>query len=386
VLQAERCGADLASREAIMRRPGHRRSRARRRFAPVSTSATLSAVAGRLTTLLGGVAIPLYAVGAVVTNGAARWVLLGMTALLAFAACLPARQPKVSEAPYTVATCVGAVLLWGWLAPAETVLLAGVQAAGTVYLGLMVPRPHAEIGLGAVALAYLGSPLIAGTWGDPALQMVGVAATDLALGALLLGVRVTTERKVDERTQALAAANERLEQLARTDPLTGLANRRRLEEVLARAWAHAGTTGRPVAAIMSDIDHFKQYNDHYGHLRGDGCLQRVAGVLAAGARGTDVAARYGGEEFAVILPGTGLEDACRTAERLRTEIAGMGEEHALSPCGFLTVSIGVAAALPGGGMVKEDLIQQADDALYRAKRDGRNRIGAGPDPARLPAA
>jgi diguanylate cyclase (GGDEF)-like protein len=366
-----------------VRPSSNRRAGGSHRFRPDGSSAPLSTVAGRLTTLLAGVATPLYAVGAALTDGPARWVLLGITVLLAVSACLPPRQLKASEAPYTVVMCVAAVLLWGWLAPDQSVLLAGVQAAGMIYLGMMVPRPHADAGLVAVTVAYLGSQLLAGVRGDDAWQAAGLAATDLALGALLLGIRVTAEREVGERTQALAAANERLEQLARTDPLTGLANRRRLEAALAGAWAHADRTGRPVAALMIDIDYFKQYNDRYGHLRGDACLQRVAGVLAAGARDTDLAARYGGEEFSVILPDTDLEAAHRIADRVRAEIAGLAVEHALSPFGILTVSVGVAAAVPGHGVATDDLIGQADDGLYRAKREGRNRIAAGP--AREPA-
>jgi diguanylate cyclase (GGDEF)-like protein len=347
--------------------PGRRRVRREARPRPVPPAASLASVAGRRTTLLGGVGIPLYLVGAVVTEGAGRWLMLAMTAFLALAACLPPRQLQVREAPVTVAMCVGAVLLWGWVAPAEPLLAATGLAAGAVFLGLMVPRPYAEIGLGAVTVAYLGSQWAIGVRGDHAWQVAGVAATDLALGALMLGIRVTTERQVGERTRALAEANDRLERLARTDPLTGLANRRRLEEVLAAC-------ARPVCAIMIDIDHFKQYNDRYGHPAGDACLRTVAAVLTHGARGTDVVARYGGEEFCVILPDTGLDDACRVAERIRAEIAGLREEHGPAPLGFLTVSAGVAATAAGPG---EDLIARADAALYRAKRDGRDRVAAG---------
>jgi diguanylate cyclase (GGDEF)-like protein len=208
--------------------------------------------------------------------------------------------------------------------------------------------------------------------------VAGVAATDTGLGVLMLGIRIITERKVDERTGALAAANEKLERLSRTDPLTGLANRRRLEHALTETWQRAGTAGGPVGALMVDIDYFKQYNDHFGHLGGDSCLQKLAAVLAAGARDTDIVARYGGEEFCVVLPDTDLAAAWRIAERLRQAVAGLQVEHPASPTGHLTVSVGVAAAFPGGETSRQDLLQQADEGLYLAKRNGRNRVAASP--------
>jgi diguanylate cyclase (GGDEF)-like protein len=208
-----------------------------------------------------------------------------------------------------------------------------------------------------------------------------VAATDLALGILLLRIRLTTEREVNERTEALAAANGRLELLNGTDPLTGLANRRRLEKALADEWAQCLATERPVSVVMIDIDHFKLYNDHYGHLEGDHCLRTVAAELAASARGADVVARYGGEEFSIVLPDADLDVARQVAERARLNIACLQVEHATSPSGFLTVSIGIASAVPGHDGSAEDLVGQADRCLYEAKRNGRNRIAAVTAPA-----
>jgi diguanylate cyclase (GGDEF)-like protein len=117
-------------------------------------------------------------------------------------------------------------------------------------------------------------------------------------------VYTSLEHKVAERTQQLAAANQRLEQLSVTDPLTGLANRRRLDEVLRAEWLRATRQAAPLALAMIDIDHFKLYNDHHGHTIGDRCLQRVATCLATGTRATDLPARYGGEEFAIVMPDT----------------------------------------------------------------------------------
>lgn len=256
---------------------------------------------------------PLYGVGAVVTHGAGRWVMLAMFVLLACSACLRPRRQSRHESLPTMVFCAAVVVMWGAVAPDQTILLTAVVAVGMIYLALMARRPYAEIGLVMMTVAYVGSQWAFGARGDLAWQVAGVAVTDLALGALILSIRIMTERKVDERSQALAAANDRLEQLTRTDPLTGLANRRRLA----------------------------------------------------------------GEEFAVVMAGADLEAACRVAERIRTAIAGLGEEHATSPSGFLTVSAGVAAGGPGGGVVaKEGLIQLADERLYAAKRGGRNRVVA----------
>jgi diguanylate cyclase (GGDEF)-like protein len=343
-------------------------------------------VAGRLVPLLGSVTVPIYVAGAVVTHGVGHWVLLGMAVLLSLTMISPIREPKRREAPGTVVLCVATVVAWVSLVPNEPILLASVLAVSMVYMGLMVPRPYAELGIGAVAVAYLASEFALGAGGGQAWQMAGVAATDSGMGALMLGIRIITERKVDERTSALAAANEKLERLSRTDPLTGLANRRRLEDVLEETWQHAEATGHPVSVIMVDIDYFKQYNDRFGHLGGDGCLQKLAAVLTAGARETDIVARYGGEEFAVVLADTGLATARQVAERLRQAVAGLAEEHPASPTGHLTVSVGVATALPDAETSRRDLLRRADEGLYLAKRNGRNQVAAGPtaEPAAVP--
>jgi diguanylate cyclase (GGDEF)-like protein len=348
---------------------------------PASERATLAEVAGRLVPLLGSVTIPIYVAGAVVTHGVGRWALLGMTLVLSSSVFIPTRRPKRSEAPGTVTICVAAVVMWIRLVPHQPVLLTAVLAVSMVYMGLMVPRPFAQIGIGAAAVAYVGSEFAFGTAGGQAWQVFGVAATDAGMGGLMLGIRITTERKVNERTAALAAANEKLEQLSRTDALTGLANRRRLDDALAETWRRAGIAGRPISVIMIDIDYFKQYNDHFGHLGGDGCLQKLAAVLTAGARESDIVARYGGEEFAVVLPDTDFADAWNVAERLRRTVAGLEQEHPGSPTGYLTVSVGVASAFFSVGETgRRDLLQRADEGLYLAKHNGRNRVAARGEP------
>jgi diguanylate cyclase (GGDEF)-like protein len=345
---------------------------------PAGEVPSLASVAGRWTTLLGGVGAPLYGVGAIVTHGVARWVMLGIFVQLLIAVCLPQRTPTRRESPFTLTLCVGAVVLWGTLAAEQTALRAVALTVGIVYLALMALRPYAEIGLVLMPAAHLGTYLLVARGGGLSWQVAGVAATATALGALLLGIRVTTERRFGDRTRALAAANAQLEDLARVDPLTGMANKRRLGEVLDSMCAYAGRAGKPVSVIMIDIDHFKQYNDHYGHLRGDACLQAVATALAGSVRDGDLVARFGGEEFSIVLAGTGPDEALAIAERARAAVAGLAEEHAGAPRGIVTISAGVSTVLPAGADGPgEDLLRRADTALYAAKRDGRNRVVAG---------
>jgi diguanylate cyclase (GGDEF)-like protein len=128
---------------------------------------------------------------------------------------------------------------------------------------------------------------------------------------------------------------------------------------------------------MADIDHFKLYNDQFGHPGGDGCLRKVAAVLTASARTTDIVARYGGEEFAVILPDTDLDTAFLVAERIRENVVRLAEEHPGSPTGYLTVSLGVATAIPGGEPGAPELFKRADENLYEAKKRGRNQVASG---------
>src|SRR5262249_38062660 len=139
----------------------------------------------------------------------------------------------------------------------------------------------------------------------------------------------------------------RLAVLSITDPLTGLANRRRFDEVLSAEWQGAERRQSFIGAAMVDIDHFKLYNDRYGHLAGDHCLRRVTAALNESVRqGPDMVARYGGEEFAFILSGADYEVVQTVAERARAAVAALNEKHAGSGYGFVTVSIGIAAAVP----------------------------------------
>lgn len=172
---------------------------------------------------------------------------------------------------------------------------------------------------------------------------------------------------------------ELLESMARLDGLTGLYNRRELDRVLEAEWRRALRAGECVALVLLDIDEFKRLNDHYGHARGDQCLKTVARVLQAGlGRPSDLAARYGGEEFALLLPNTSGSGAAAVAERVRAQVASLGMPHEASQRHpVVTISAGVAAMVPIPQAAPELLLQVADQALYRAKERGRNRVCSG---------
>jgi diguanylate cyclase (GGDEF)-like protein len=183
-----------------------------------------------------------------------------------------------------------------------------------------------------------------------------------------------------------AAKNEGLEVLARIDGLTGLANRRRFDEVLQQELRRARRQCEPVSLVLLDVDRFKSYNDRYGHPMGDECLRRIAGAVSGALwRPGDLAARYGGEEMAVVLPGTEIVGAVLIAERLRSAVAALAIEHADSDEGIATVSAGVASIVPlRGDETAATVTAAADAALYQAKRGGRNRVcaaGTGQDAA-----
>ena len=179
-----------------------------------------------------------------------------------------------------------------------------------------------------------------------------------------------TQRELVQTKHELEARERELAAMAITDPLTGLANRRELDRRLSEEIARSQRTGAPLSLVMLDLDRFKAFNDRYGHPAGDDCLRTVAGILAKSTRPYDVVARYGGEEFVLMLPGTDQAEAVARAEDLRAEIArsdlpGMDAR--------ITASFGVASFADRG---PGRLMRAADDALYEAKRAGRNRVHA----------
>ena len=180
-------------------------------------------------------------------------------------------------------------------------------------------------------------------------------------------------------TRKLDAANQELRRLSSLDGLTGIANRRRFDDYIARAWRKATRAQTPLSLIMADIDFFKPYNDSYGHLSGDECLKSVARVLAGSLkRPGDLASRFGGEEFAIVLEETGLSGASHVAECIRESVERLGLTHRDSPvAAVVTVSLGVATSLPRPGLTADALLRLADYKLYEAKQTGRNRVLTG---------
>jgi diguanylate cyclase (GGDEF)-like protein len=184
----------------------------------------------------------------------------------------------------------------------------------------------------------------------------------------------------------LADANRELSAMSDRDPLTGLSNRRHLERFLDVLWGDDAAAAHPVACIMLDIDHFKGYNDRYGHLAGDDCLRTIGEIIHAHSRANeDLAARYGGEEFLILLPGVDLATAMRIAERIRWSVEEHAIPHHTADEGIVTISIGIAASRPREFSSYHELIATADGALYGAKAAGRNCIRSAVAPAAEPS-
>ncbi|RLT88427.1 MAG: diguanylate cyclase [Ketobacter sp. GenoA1] len=182
------------------------------------------------------------------------------------------------------------------------------------------------------------------------------------------------ENRVQERTRELEALNQKLEELSDTDQLTGLKNRRFLDRMLEEEYARGARYQHCLSVLLMDIDHFKQFNDTYGHLIGDDCLRQVAIAIRNGLRWpSDRATRYGGEEFCVVLPETGVEGALRVAERVRESVAAMRFLVKETPVP-VTVSVGVVALIPPADGRYTDMLSMADEALYQSKENGRNRV------------
>ncbi|MBC7455460.1 MAG: diguanylate cyclase [Massilia sp.] len=200
---------------------------------------------------------------------------------------------------------------------------------------------------------------------------------------LLLGTRVIRQLIEHDRLQqalreaksALEATNASLQLLALSDSLTGLANRRHFDQRLSVEFKRAMREQSSLALVMIDVDYFKRFNDHYGHVAGDNCLQLAARAVQGGQRRPgDIAARFGGEEFAILLPNTDLQGACAVAEAVRAAIADARFAHAGSPMHIVTVSVGVHAGIPAKGLSSFSLLEAADRSLYQAKAEGRNRV------------
>lgn len=203
------------------------------------------------------------------------------------------------------------------------------------------------------------------------------------VGSVVTFLDISERKQIQEALKLsnleLEEKNQRLKEMAIIDGLTGVANRRAFDEHLQSEWNRSLRSGVPVSLILLDIDFFKAYNDCYGHLAGDACLKRVADVLLSNyynRRPGDLAARYGGEEFTVILSATDEIAAMKIGERIRIDVANMKIPHEasmLEDFEHVTISVGVASMVPQTGDTPDQLIKAADEALYYAKSQGRNR-------------
>lgn len=295
-----------------------------------------------------------------------------------------------------------------WTAASYATVLAGMllavpALASAAALGEVLGVQTAVwIGAGAMLLIVILSVIVLWIWNRLLRAQVAKRTTALQrelaerekMEVALTYAREKLEERVKERTAVLEArnrelnatriqlqdANAQLMKLVSIDGLTGIANRRHFDEVLAREVRRCLRERQPLSLILCDIDGFKRYNDSYGHARGDDTLKRVAqAVDKTFRRAGDLGARYGGEEFAIILPGIDARRAWLFADRLRRNIWRLAIPNAVSPVADrVTISAGVATALPERIYAIEELIQAADAALYRAKGNGRNRVEAHP--------
>jgi diguanylate cyclase (GGDEF)-like protein len=316
----------------------------------------------------------------------AGWfVLLAFLALvrIGIVAAFRRRNPDAGEMPVWerrfVVSLVTTGLVWGvggWLVmPADSLVHQAV-----VYFFLMgmaggavaTYSAHAActyVTIGAVLLPATGWFVLQ----DDVLLRAMAAGGLVYVGAAYRATRVLSFflHRSFQLSHELQIANEKAEQLARTDELTGLRNRRAFYEQGELAVVQAQRYGRPLSAVMLDIDHFKTINDTWGHSAGDDALRALAGVITKSARSTDITGRVGGEEFAIVLPETTGNDAAAQAERLRRDVAGLSFRHGSIEITF-TCSFGVAELDDSGSL--DVLIARADAALYEAKAQGRNRV------------
>jgi diguanylate cyclase (GGDEF)-like protein len=286
--------------------------------------------------------------------------------------------------------------LWGALGTLillvhdPVVHLAVIFALGTNLCGAITRNSSEPIAaLGQVCLMKL--PLAAACLAtrDPIYMMFGV----WTLGEILVSHQriqrlhkqvvglLKANEKIAMTNAELDQCNQKLATLATTDPLTRLDNRRGFDVAFRREWRRALREHQPISLLLLDLDHFKKLNDTLGHQAGDECLQRVAdGIQMTIRRPVDLAVRYGGEEFAVLLPDTDAVAGRYMAERLCRAVEALGIHHPVNARGVATVSVGLATVIPDDAFMPSLLIEQADQALYRAKRSGRNRCCACGEP------
>ncbi len=250
-------------------------------------------------------------------------------------------------------------------------------------LSLRLTPPAVLANAALCATAFIASVLLSPV--IPAQERGSLVINELAIAALCWGFNVMLERRdrslfllraSDQiRRNEVTAQNRGLRRESETDALTGCANRRGFDRRLQAAWADSRHAGAPLGLIMMDIDHFKLFNDHYGHQSGDDCLARVAATAAAQLRADDLLARYGGEEFAVIMEDAPLAVVAAAAERIRVAVEALALPHGgLGQGAIVSLSLGAACVKPIHPAAPQSLIEEADQRLYEAKRSGRNRV------------
>jgi diguanylate cyclase (GGDEF)-like protein len=229
------------------------------------------------------------------------------------------------------------------------------------------PEPVPIEPIAAYQLESMGVVKLQGSYAQPSCELYRRYFCEQNLEA------DTLNRKLEELEQA----NRTLQSLVRVDALTQVANRRFFEEYLVREWQRAAQENAPLAIVMCDVDHFKSYNDTYGHHLGDICLHQIAKAIEeVTKRSTDLVARYGGEEFTVILPHTDAKGAEEVAQNIRNQVRSLEICHESVPCGspIVTLSLGVASAIADSQFDAFTVVQAADRALYASKRQGRDRV------------
>jgi diguanylate cyclase (GGDEF)-like protein len=262
-----------------------------------------------------------------------------------------------------------------FIAPA--VLLCNVVALLLVVLRLR-GRTVLDLWL-AVAMLTATLDVTLTMWGGSRYTLGWYAARLLSLGTDVT-VLVALLSELTSLFRKISRMNAHLQALSMTDGLTSIANRRGFDDALARAWATAQREETAISLLIVDIDHFKGFNDSYGHPAGDECLRRIAAMISSHARRPyDSAARLGGEEFVLMMPATEEAGAAMVAERLRRGFESLMIPHQASRLGHVTISGGLATLRPRPLQDSAILTETADQALYRAKTGGRNRICAAPD-------
>lgn len=328
--------------------------------------------------------------------------IMGAVIALALVACLVADSTRADILQHARLGIIGltyAVLVWAAYSRFYERIYLQAASFGSALIGVVGAAEVAHwIGVGvgelfglltaySIGLYFLSGILYHAALRANFLMTLAFAATLVMLGvptakvAYLTGILASTGaitgiafRHQGTRFRRSFLARGLIGEMAARDGLTGLKNRRAFDEHLIRAWQQALRDRRPLAVMLADVDEFKNFNDHYGHQAGDDALQRVAGVVDGFAkRPLDLAARYGGEELAVVLYDTSRELAARVAEQVLAAVRDLDIPHGTRH-GRITISIGVAIVRPTLERSPEGAVQLADEALYAAKREGRNRV------------